>query len=96
MKMFPMYDNVLVVRSEVIKSPQSILEVPNFAKEKTDQCRVVALGLGRIKKDGTRSLPTLKVGDNVLISKFSGVPIKIGKHTFISINETNILGVITE
>jgi len=95
MKVRPLGDKVLVKRDEAQKKTESGIFLPEGAKEKPKQGKIVALGNGILKKDSGEYLPfTVKKGDTVLFSSYSGTEIKIDGETFIIMTEEDILGII--
>lgn len=94
MKIRPMNDRVLVVRvKEEQKSAGGII-IPDTAKEKPQEGRVVATGPGKIGDDGKRVPLDVKEGDRILFSKYAGTEIKIGGVEHIFMREDDILGVL--
>ncbi len=94
MKIRPLQDRVLVqpiLEKEVMKGG---IIIPDSAKEKPIEGRVKAVGAGKIKEDGTRTPPEVKVGDKVLYGKYAGTEIKIDGEDFLLLREDDILGVI--
>ena len=68
--------------------------IPDTAKEKPQEGKVVALGTGKRDDDGKNIEFTVKKGDNVLISKYGGTEIKIDGETYLIMREDDILGII--
>ena len=68
--------------------------IPDTAKEKPQEGKVVAVGTGKANEDGKKVDFTVKKGDKVLISKYGGTEIKIDGETFLIMREDDILGII--
>jgi chaperonin GroES len=94
MKIRPMNDRILVVRVEEEKKTAGGIIIPDTAKEKPQEGKVVAAGPGKMGEDGKRIPMELKKGDRVLFSKYAGSEIKIDgvEHTFM--REDDILGIL--
>lgn len=94
MKIRPLQDRVLVqpiLEKEVMKGG---IIIPDSAKEKPVEGRVKAVGPGKVKEDGKRTPPEVKVGDKVLYSKYAGTEIKVDGEDFLLLREDDIHGVI--
>jgi chaperonin GroES len=94
MKVKPLYDRVLVKRVEEKEQRQGGIIIPDTAKEKPMEGKVIAVGAGRLEKDGKRIPMELKVGDRVLFGKYSGTEIKIEDDEHVILREDEVLGVI--
>jgi chaperonin GroES len=90
----PLRDRVLVKRLEEEEQKIGGIIVPDTAKEKPQQAKVVAVGPGRILDNGERLDPVLKAGDKVLIGKWSGTEVKIDDEELLILKEDEILGVL--
>jgi chaperonin GroES len=90
----PLRDRVLVKRLEEEEQKVGGIIVPDTAKEKPQQAKVVAVGPGRILDDGQRLDPVLKTGDKVLIGKWSGTEVKIDDEELLILKEDEVLGVL--
>ncbi|MCX7959775.1 MAG: co-chaperone GroES [Deltaproteobacteria bacterium] len=94
MKIRPLHDRVLVKRlSEEEKTKGGII-IPDTAKEKPIQGKVVAVGKGKKTDDGKIVALDVKEGDTVLFSKYSGNEIKIDGEEYLIMQESEILGII--
>jgi chaperonin GroES len=91
----PLGDRVLVkpLEAEAQKTSGGII-IPDTAKEKPQEAKVIALGTGKLDEDGKRIPFEVKAGDKVLISKYGGTEIKIDGETYQIMREEDILGVI--
>ena len=94
MNVRPLRDRVLVKRVEE-EGEQRIggIIIPDTAKEKPQQAKVVAVGSGRLNDDGETIPPDVKAGDLVLIGKYAGTEIKLEGEDYLIIKEDEILGV---
>ena len=90
----PLHDRVLVRRIDEAEQVRGRLIIPDTAKEKPQQGEVIAVGDGKILKDGTRQPLDVKAGDRVLFGKYSGSEIKIDGEELLIMREDEILGVI--
>jgi chaperonin GroES len=94
MKINPINDRVLVVRVEEEQKTAGGIIIPDTAKEKPQEGRVVAAGPGKISDDGKRTPLNVKKGDRILFSKYAGTEIKIDGVEHIFMREDDILGVL--
>ncbi len=96
MKVKPLYDRVLVRRIEEDKEQRrGGIIIPDTAKEKPMEGKVVAVGAGRLNKDGSRAKMEVKAGDRVLFGKYAGQEIKINDKEHVIIKEDEVLGIIS-
>jgi chaperonin GroES len=95
MKITPIKDNIVVKRLEEDdeKKVGSII-IPDTAKEKPMTAKVIAIGSGRLLKDGKKLPLEVKVGDKVLVGKYSGSEIKLDETNYVILREDEVLGVI--
>jgi chaperonin GroES len=95
MKVRPLADRVLVKRleDEVEKSKGGII-IPDTAKEKPQQGKIIAVGKGRKTEDGTVVPLDVKVGDRILFGKYAGSEIKVDGDEHLIMREEDILGVL--
>ena len=94
MKMRPLRDRVLVERIEEHEQRVGGIIIPDTAKEKPQQGRVVAVGKGRINDKGDVFPLDVKEGDTVLFGKYAGSEIKIEGREYLIIREDEVLGVL--
>ena len=90
----PLGDRVLVKRIEEEAKTKGGIIIPDTAKEKPQEGKVVALGTGKIDDNGKKVDFTVKKGDKVLISKYGGTEIKIEDQNYLIMREDDILGII--
>ena len=94
MKVKPLYDRVLVKRIEETEKKRGGIIIPDTAKEKPMEGKVIAVGSGRVEKDGKKIPLEVKVGDRVLFGKYAGTEIKIDDKAYQIMREEDILGII--
>ena len=93
MKIRPLHDRVVVKRvEEERKSPGGIV-IPDTATEKPIRGKVIAVGKGKVLENGETRALDIKVGDQVLIGKYSGSEVKIDGDEYVVLREEDILGV---
>ncbi len=90
----PLHDRIMVKRLEEADKTAGGLFIPDSAKEKPVEARVIAVGSGKRLEDGTLHKPQVKVGDRVLFSKYSGNEIKLDGEEHLIMREDDILAVI--
>ena len=90
----PLGDRILVKRLEEKEEKQGTIIIPDTAKEKPQEAKVVAVGPGKRKDDGERIAVDVKKGDIVLISKYGGTDVKLDGEEHIIIREDDILAVV--
>ena len=93
-KIRPLQDRVIVQRVESEEKTASGLYIPDAAKEKPQQGKVIAVGKGKVREDGTLHPLDLKSGDRVLFGKYAGTEIKIENNDYLILREDDILGVL--
>jgi len=94
MKVKPLQDRVLLRRLEREERTPGGIIIPDTAKEKPQECKVIAVGPGKILDNGELKKPGIKEGDIVLIGKWGGSEVKIDGEEHIIIKEDEILAVI--
>jgi chaperonin GroES len=94
MKIRPLQDRVIVQRIDEEEKTKGGIIIPDTAKEKPQEGKVIAVGPGKILENGTKTTLDVKVGDKILFGKYSGTEIKIEGEEFLMMREDDILGVI--
>jgi chaperonin GroES len=94
MKVKPLQDRVLVERLQEEEKTKGGLFIPDSAKEKPMQGKIVAAGNGRITEDGKKLPMDVKVGDVVLFAKYSGNDVKIDDKEYLIMKEDDILAIV--
>lgn len=90
----PLNDRILLKRLEAEQKTAGGILIPDNAKEKPVEGKVIAVGNGKILENGDRQSPSIKAGDKVLFGKWSGNEVKIDGEEFLLIKEEEILAVI--
>jgi chaperonin GroES len=94
MKVRPLHDRIIVQRIEESEQRVGGIIIPDTAKEKPQQGKVVAVGKGKIEKDGKVTPLDVKAGDTVLFGKYAGQEIKVDGDEYLIMREEEVLGVI--
>ena len=94
MNVRPLRDRVLVTRLEEQEQRFGGIIIPDTAKEKPQQGKVVAAGSGRVNDKGVVQPLDINVGDTVLFGKYSGTEIKIAGQDYLILREDEVLGVV--
>ncbi len=94
MNVRPLHDRIIVQRLEEEEQKVGGIIIPDTAKEKPQQGKIIAVGKGRIEKDGKVTPLDVKAGDTVLFGKYAGQEIKIDGNEYLIIREEEVLGVI--
>jgi chaperonin GroES len=94
MKIRPLQDRVIVKRVEEEEKTKGGIIIPDTAKEKPQEARVVAVGKGKVDEDGKIIPVDVKVNDRVLLGKYSGTEINIDGEEHLIVREEDILGII--
>jgi chaperonin GroES len=90
----PLFDRILIERTEEPTKTSGGLFLPETAKEKPAEGMVIAVGNGRVSDKGELSPLTVKVGDKVLFGKYAGTEIKVGGEDRLILREDDVLGII--
>jgi len=93
-KIRPLHDRVVVKRIEQGEQVRGGIIIPDTAKEKPQEAEVTAVGPGKLRDDGARSPIDVKVGDRVLVGKYSGNDIKIDGEDLVILREDEILAIL--
>ena len=94
MALRPLQDRLLVKRLEEGEQVQGGIIIPDTAKEKPQQAKVLAVGPGRVTDDGKLQPIEIKVGDTVVFGKYSGTEVKVDGDDLLIIREDDVLGVL--
>ena len=89
----PLHDRLIVQRLEETAPRAGAIIVPDSAKEKPQQGRVIAAGLGKSDKDGSRVPLDVKAGDTILFGKYSGQEIKLDGVEYLIMKEDDVLAI---
>lgn len=96
MAITPLYDRILVQRLEEEEQKVGGIIIPDTAKEKPQQGKVIAVGAGKVLESGERQKPDLAAGDKVLFGKYAGTEVKFGDEEYLILREEDILAKITD
>jgi chaperonin GroES len=96
MEIKPLQDRVIIKRLEEEQKTAGGIIIPDTAKEKPQQGKILAVGPGKVLDSGTRLEMTVKEGDVVLFGKYSGSEVKIDGDEVLIMREDDILGIITK
>jgi chaperonin GroES len=94
MNVRPLHDRLIIQRLEEGEQLVGGIIIPDSAKEKPQQGKVIAAGNGKSKDDGTRTPLDVKAGDLILFGKYSGQEIKLDGEDYIIMREDEVLGVV--
>ncbi len=94
MKIRPLNDRILVQRLEQEEKTAGGIIIPDSAKEKPAEGKIVAVGKGKLDDNGKRVKMEVKVGDCVLFSKYGGTDVKLDGDDFLIMREDDILGIV--
>ena len=94
MKIRPLHDRLVVQRVEQEEKTKGGIIIPDTAKEKPQEGKVIAVGPGKMDDSGKVHAPDVKKGDKVLFSKFAGTEIEIDGSEHLIIREDDVLGVL--
>ena len=92
----PLHDRILVERIEEGEQKVGGIIIPDTAKEKPQQGKVIAVGAGKMEKDGKRLPLDVKAGDTILFGKYSGQEIKIEGQEYLIMREDEVLAVVED
>jgi chaperonin GroES len=92
----PLNDRIIVRRVEEQEQMRGGLYIPDTAKEKPQEGKVIAVGNGKLLENGTRIPIDLKAGDRVLFGKYAGTEIKLDGEEYLILREDDVLGVIDD
>jgi chaperonin GroES len=94
MKIRPLHDRILVKRLAEADKTAGGLYIPDTAKEKPVEAKVIAVGSGKRLEDGKLRAPNVKAGDKVLFAKYSGTEVKIDGEEHLILREEDLLAVV--
>ena len=93
-KVRPLHDRIIVQRLEEEEQQVGGIIIPDTAKEKPQQGKVVAVGKGKVKEDGGLLPMDVKAGDTILFGKYGGQEIKLDGDDYLIMREDEVLGVV--
>ncbi len=94
MKIKPLQDRILVQRVEEEQKTKGGIIIPDTAKEKPIEGRVIAVGGGRVGDDGKRIPLEVQEGDRILFGKYGGTDVKVDGEEYLIMREDDVLGII--
>jgi|TARA_B100000949_G_C13902496_1_gene293364 chaperonin GroES len=92
----PLHDRIIVERFDEGEQQIGGIIIPDTAKEKPQRGKIIAVGKGKVKDDGTVTPLDVKAGDTVLFGKYGGQEIKLDGNEYLIMREDEILGVIED
>ncbi len=96
MNLRPLHDRILVERLDDAEQVRGGIIIPDSAKEKPQQGKIIAAGNGKRLEDGTVAPLDVKVGDRVLFAKYAGSEVQIKGSEYLILREDEVLGVVEE
>ena len=94
MKIRPLHDRILIERLEEQEAKRGGIIIPDTAKEKPQEGKVIAVGTGKVTEDGKRLGLDVKVGDKILFGKYSGSEVQVEDKEYLILREDDILAVL--
>ena len=94
MKVRPLHDRLLVERLEEKEVKKGGIIIPDTAKEKPQEAKVIAVGNGKVTDEGKKIPLDVKAGDKILFGKYSGSEVKIDDKEYLIMREDDILGIL--
>jgi len=90
----PLHDRIIIKRLEEEEKSAGGIIIPDTAKEKPQQGKVIAVGTGVVLKDGKTVPLQVKPGDRVIFSKYGGTEVKFGDEDYLVMREDDVLGIL--
>ena len=90
----PLHDRVLLKRTEEETRPRGGIIIPDTAKEKPLEGKVIAVGTGKVSEDGKKTPLDVKAGDRVLFGKYAGNEVKLDGEEYLIVKEEDLLGIL--
>jgi chaperonin GroES len=94
MKIRPLHDRILVRREEEKEAKKGGIIIPDTAKEKPQEGKIVAVGKGKVTEDGKKVSLDVKAHDRILFGKYSGSEVKIDDEEYLIMKEEDVLAII--
>ena len=94
MKIRPLHDRILVKRIEEQETRRGGIIIPDTAKEKPQEGKVVAVGNGKVNEDGKKIPLDVKAGDRILFGKYTGSEVKIEDEEYLILREEEVLAIL--
>jgi chaperonin GroES len=94
MTLHPLHDRVLLKRIDEEPTRKSGIIIPDSAKEKPQEGKVIAVGKGKVSEDGKKTPLDVKAGDRVLFGKYSGSEVTVNGEEYLIMKEEDVLGIL--
>jgi chaperonin GroES len=94
MKIQPLHDRLLVERLEEREVKKGGIIIPDTAKEKPQEGKVIAVGNGKVSDDGKKIPLDVKTGDKILFGKYSGSEVKLDEKEYLIMREEDVLAIL--
>ena len=94
MKIRPLHDRILVKRIEEQEVRKGGIIIPDSAKEKPQEGKVIAAGNGKVGEDGKRISLDVKAGDRILFGKYAGSEVKVEDEEYLILRQDDVLGIL--
>jgi chaperonin GroES len=94
MKFRPLHDRVVVKRIDADEKSAGGIIIPDTAKEKPQEGKVIAVGNGKVNDEGKKVPLDVKAGDKILFGKYSGSEVKVDDHEYLIMKEEDVLAII--
>ena len=95
MKIRPLHDRLLVERLEEKEVKKGGIIIPDTAKEKPQEGKVIAVGSGKVTEEGKKLPLDVKAGDRILFGKYSGSEVKLDGQEYLTMREEDVLGILS-
>jgi chaperonin GroES len=93
-KLRPLHDRIMVKRLEETSDKHGSIVIPDSAKEKPQEGKVIAIGTGQLADDGKKIPLDVRVGDRILFGKYSGSEVTVDGEEYLVMKEEDVLGVL--
>jgi chaperonin GroES len=93
-KLRPLHDRILIKRVEEEEVRRGGIIIPDTAKEKPQEGKVIAVGTGKVTDEGKKIPLDVKAGDRILFGKYSGSEVKIDDEEYLILREEDVLGIL--
>ena len=94
MKIRPLHDRILVNRQEEKETKKGGIIIPDSAKEKPQEGKVIAVGNGKVTDDGKKISLDVKTGDRILFGKYSGSEVTLDNEEYLILREEDVLCIL--
>ena len=94
MKIRPLHDRILIKRQEEKETRKGGIIIPDSAKEKPQEGKVIAVGNGKVNEDGKKIPLDVKTGDKILFGKYSGSEVTLDNEEYLILREEDVLAIL--